>query len=255
MPAGPALAADSVVRLLLSQTYATMSSSAQKNQYFADVARATFEALTQRPGNVRAALAALARAAGERRLLVWSAHPEDQQSIAGTVLEGAMPADDGAAPAVGVFLNDGSGAKLGYYLTHGATLSVGGCRVDGRRELRLRVTLGSTAPASGLPAYVLGLGLAGDPYTIRTNVLVFSPTGGGVVQARLDDQPVSLGSGVERGRNVSVVTVDLRPGTTRSLDVTLLTDALDGAVSPRLWTTPGVMPWATTVASGAACAR
>jgi hypothetical protein len=238
-----------------------MTSSAQKNQYFADVARATFDALTQRPGNVRAALAALARAAGERRLLVWSAHPEDQQSIAGTVLEGAMPADDGAAPAVGVFLNDGSGAKLGYYLTHGATLSVGGCRDDGRRELRLRVTLGSTAPSSGLPAYVLGLGLAGDPYTIRTNVLVFSPTGGGVVQARLDGQPVSQGSGVERGRNVSVVTVDLRPGTTRNLDVTLLTEALDAvgrehpAVTPQLWTTPGVMPWATTVASGAACAR
>ena len=45
--------------------------------------------------------------------------------------------------------------------------------------------MGSTAPASGLPPYVLGLGLAGDPYTIRTVVMVFSPAGGSVVDAAL----------------------------------------------------------------------
>ena len=35
-------------------------------------------------------MAALYRAGSERRLLFWSAHPDEQALIAGTVLEGAL---------------------------------------------------------------------------------------------------------------------------------------------------------------------
>jgi len=97
-------------------------------------------------------------------------------------LEGSLPdREEGGPTTVGVFLNDGSGAKLGYYLTHSAALTGEGCRPDGRRVLRLEINLGSTAPPNGLPADVLGLGLAGDPYTVRTNVMVFSPAGGAIM--------------------------------------------------------------------------
>ena len=69
-------------------------------------------------------MAALARAAGERRLLLWSADPVEQTEIAGTVLEGSLPIQDGNRPIVGVFLNDGSGAKLGAF--QGMTVGIGG---------------------------------------------------------------------------------------------------------------------------------
>jgi hypothetical protein len=245
VPEGPPLTAANAVPVLLAEAYVRMSSARDKDLYFAAAARAVFEALAGGAANPAGALSALARAAGERRLLVWSAHPDEQRGLAGTVLEGAMPTEDGANPQVGVFLNDGSGAKLDYYLTTAATLDTVACRDDGRAELSLRVTLGSTAPSDGLPSYVLGLGLGGDPYTMRTNAMVFSPAGGSLLDARLDGRPIALGTGTERRRAVGVTTVYLAPGQTSVLDVRILTGVLprSATVVPSLWVTPGVNPW------------
>ena len=104
----------------------------------------------------------------------------EQRTFADTRLAGALPEKE-SAPTVGVFLNDGSGAKLGYYLRPAATLTVGDCADEGRRQLRLRFTLHSSAPDSGLTKSVLGLGKAGDPYTARTLISIYSPAGGTVL--------------------------------------------------------------------------
>ena len=256
MPSGPPLTADSTVRLLLSQVYAGTMTSAQQDAYFATAARATFEALTRRPGDPRGLAAPLMRAVTERRLLFWSADADEQHALAGTQLEGTLPADDGAKPGVGLFLNDGSGAKLGYYLTQSAEVTTGGCTSDRRRELQVKVTLGSSAPRSGLSKSVLGLGLSGDPYTVRTNLMVFSPTGGSIADASVDGASAPLGSGLERGRQVAVVTIDLPPGTRKTLSVTVLTGPLptvDTPVTPVVWTTPGVSPWRTAITPGKPC--
>jgi hypothetical protein len=256
MPSGPPLTADSAVRLLLSQVYAGATTSAQQDAYFATAARATFEALTKRPGDPRGLAAPLMRAVTERRLLFWSADADEQQALAGTQLEGKLPTDDGASPGVGLFLNDGSGAKLGYYLTQSAEVTTGDCTDDRRREIRVKVTLGSSAPPSGLSKSVLGLGLSGDPYTVRTNLMVFSPTGGSIADASVDGASAPLGSGFERGRQVAVVTIDLPPKTQKTLTVTLLTGPLptvDTPVTPVVWTTPGVSPWRTTITPGKPC--
>jgi hypothetical protein len=157
---------------------------------------------------------------------------------------------------VGLFLNDGSGGKLSYYLTMAAALSAGDCTGEGGRELHLKFTVGSTAPRGGLPAYVTGLALSGDPYTSRTNVMIFSPSGGGVVRVALNGKDVDFGTGLERDRGVGVLTVDLPPGSSRTYDVTIQTGQLpraDAPISPRLWTTPGVRPWKTAVSAGDRC--
>jgi hypothetical protein len=57
---------------------------------------------------------------------------------------------------------------------------------------------------------------------------------------------------------ISVVTVDLPPGVTKTLDLTLLTGPLPqgtGPITPRLLTTPAVTPWATAVTPGRACGK
>jgi hypothetical protein len=211
----------------------------------------------QRPLQPAKLTAELGRAAGERRLLVWSARPAENRLLAGTVLTGVLPVSDGARPTVGIFLNDGSGAKLGYYLTQSAELTVTPeCRSDRRREMKLRVTLGSTAPRSGLAPYVLGLGLSGDPYTVRTVVSIYSSTGGAVSRIALDGDPVSFGAGRSRRRAVGIVAVDVAPGTRRTLEATLLTGipaGRDGTLSPRLWTTPAVNPWKQSVGLADEC--
>jgi hypothetical protein len=245
-PGGPRLTAGNAVPTLLSDVYKEPESA--QDAYFAAAAAAVFGALVGGAADPGTALTELARAAGERRVLLWSAREPEQRLIAGTVLAGELPAADGLRPTVGVFLNDGSGAKLGYYLTQAAELAVTGCRADGRRELRLRVTLGSTAPAGGLPPAVLGLALAGDPYTIRTNVSIFSPAGGALVDVRVDGEPAPVGTGTERERAVGILTVDLAPGASRTIEARLLTgklpvDLARSAGSTDIWLTPAVRTW------------
>jgi Protein of unknown function (DUF4012) len=262
-PAGPPLTATNAVRVLLADAYARMRSTADKDAFFASAARQVFEVLSRGRADPALALPALTRSVAEHRLLAWSAHPEQQALISGTALAGSLPEQDSGRPVVGVFLDDGSGAKLSYYLSHDAQLRVDGCRRDGRWALRLRVTLGSTAPRTGLPSYVLGLRLAGDPYTVRTNVLVFSPAHGSLTEVRLDGVAVPFGSGIDHHRSVGVLTVDLAPGQRRVIDATLLTaespegtegvESPDGTVTPDLWVTPGVAPWRLAVESVHIC--
>jgi hypothetical protein len=257
VPRGGSLKADNAVRVLLSEAYARYPDPSDQDAYFARAARAIFNALLADPGSPESMVTELARAAGERRLLVWSAEEAEQEQLTGTVLGGRLPDDDAATPTVGVFLNDGGGAKLSYYLTEAAQLRAGGCSEDGARELHLRLTLGSVAPGDGLPAYVTGMALSGDEHTSRTNVMVFSPTGGGVVSVTENGEEVAFGSGLERGRMVGVFTVDLPPGRQRTLDVTLQTASEAGAagpVRPRLWTTPAVRPWDVSVTPADDCA-
>jgi hypothetical protein len=257
VPGGTTLTAGNAVRVLLSEAYAGALGPVEQDNYFSAAAKATFGALMRRPVDPAAVLAQLAKAAGERRLLLWSAVPAEQAVVTGTVLDGTLPETDGATPTVGVFLNDGTGAKLSYYLRHSAELTVAGCRPDGRLDLRLRVTLRSTAPRSGLSPAVLGIALAGEPYTIRTNVLLVSPTGGGVVRVRMGGRPVAIGAGEEQRRAVGVVTVDLRPGATRTLEATLVSGipptGWGPTVTPRLRTTPGIGPARLSVRSADGC--
>jgi hypothetical protein len=258
MPKGPPLTTDNAVRTLLSEAYARYPDPDEQDKYFAGAARAVFQSLLNGQGSPESMLGQLARAAGERRLLLWSADPGEENAIAGTVLAGRLPAKEGMRPTVGVFLNDGTGAKLSYYLTQSAALSAGSCEPDGTRFLRLRLTIGSTAPTGGLPAYVTGLHLAGRRYTSRTNVMVFSPVGGGVADVRRDGKEIDFGTGLERDRGVGVITVDLPPGGKQTYDVTVQTGILPvkgGPISPRLWTTPGVRPWRTSVSTGPTCAN
>jgi Protein of unknown function (DUF4012) len=250
------LTAGTAVRQLLNDVYLRMPDNATQDAYFSEVARAVFNALFAQHGDPRAEVAALARSAGERRLLMWSAHADEQAEIATTVMAGTLPTDDGAHPTVGVFLNDGTGAKLGYYVRRSVSLATAGCLEDGTRELRLTVTLTSTAPKTGLPVSITGLALGGPGNVVRTNVMIYSPTGGSAVDTRLNGAETDVGLGVEKGRVVSVVTVDLAPGQTATVETGLITGALPasaGALTPRLVTTPAVTPWTTIIKPGPAC--
>jgi hypothetical protein len=252
LPSGPVLTATNAVSTLLSRPYQRIASATDRHDYFGASLTAVFDTVLHRALDLPALLSALSRAGHEHRLLLWSAHPADEAALAGTPLAGILPATE-AIPTVGVFLNDASGSKLDYYLTHAATLTVGACRTDGRRELDLRVTLGSSAPATGLTDGVLGLKLGATPYTARVVVYLFSPANGSLVSARLDARAIPLAGGSQDGRQVGALTIDVGPGQHRVLDVILLTSTVPTATA-RLSLTPGVAPWVTRIKSAPVCA-
>ncbi|MDO3685544.1 DUF4012 domain-containing protein [Micromonospora sp. C28ISP2-4] len=250
VPDGPSLAAATAVRTLLSDSYRDLDTKDQ-DEYFTKAASGVFDTLFTKTVDPRALLTVFTRSINERRILFWSVRSEEQRALAGSRLAGQLPEKD-SVPTVGVFLNDGSGAKLGYYLRFSATVTVGECHPDGRRELRLRVTVHSTAPKSGLSKSVTGLALAGDKYTARTFVSVHTPTGGAVLTGRLDGRDTAMGSGTDGRRQVAVAKVEARPGQTRTLDVTVLTGKT-GAGTAELVHTPTVTPWTTQVVNAPSC--
>ncbi|WBB52703.1 DUF4012 domain-containing protein [Verrucosispora sp. WMMD573] len=252
VPGGAALSAENAVRTLLSDTYQRMSPEEQDG-FFAGAAATVFDTLFARNVHPNGLLSAFDRSMQERRILFWSARPEEQRTFGDSRMAGTLPEQD-TVPTVGVFLNDGSGAKLGYYLRQTADLMVGDCHADGRRELSLRVTLRSTAPASGLSESVLGLGRAGDPYTARTLVSVYGPAGGAVLDTRLDGAETSVGNGTERRRQVATVNVEIGPGGTRTLEVSLLTGKTESGAA-ELWLTPTATPWTTHVVTAPSCSQ
>ncbi|WP_233604574.1 DUF4012 domain-containing protein [Micromonospora sp. HM5-17] len=253
VPGHPTLTAATAVRSLLSDAYHRLDQPAEQDAYYAAAAKAVFNALLTRPVDPRAVAQALSTAVSERRILLWSARPEEQKEIVASRLAGVLPEQE-TVNNVGVFLNDGGGAKLGYYLRNSAQLTVGDCRPDGRRELHLRLTLRSTAPATGLSSSVRGLALAGDPYTTRLVIYVFSPVRGSPLGARLDGEPEPLGGGTERGRRVAALGVDIGPGQTRVLEVSLLTRT-NASGAAELWLTPGTTPWTTQINPAPACGQ
>lgn len=251
VPGFPTLTAKTAVSALLSEAYLTMK-PAEQDRFFAASTVAVFRAIWERPIRLRPLAMAIRDVVAERRLLFWSAREDEQAQLVDTPLGGVLPEREDV-PTVGVFLNDGSGAKLGYYLSNRAELTVGACVMDGRRELSLRVSISSRAPRSGLPRSVLGLALADDPYAARTLVYVFSPAGGAVRQVWVDGAETPIGSGVERRRQVAIVAVDVPPGGSRLIEVSLLTGKKTTTGAARLWLTPGVTPWTTHISSAPRC--
>jgi hypothetical protein len=237
---GVELDGENAARVLLNEVYLTERDSALHDLFFADAARTVFEALIGGGVETAAVLPALATSAAEGRVLVWSAHQPEQDLLADTVLSGRLRGEDHGAPVVGVYLNDGSGAKISYYLDYSVHAETAACLPEGRREIDVTLDLESTAPedAADLPPYVAGTAMRVPPGTARTNVAVYAPEGGWIEDARLDGEPVGVASYVHEGLNVALVTVDLEPGEATSLEVTVVTGA-EQATPVQLRVTPG----------------
>ncbi len=257
---GLELSSANVTQVLLSDIYRvfpTGADAARRDLFLAAATAKAFDIVTSGGGEFRPIISGIKDQVDVRRVLIWSAHPEEESQILTTSVGGRLPIDPVTKPTVGVFLNDGTGAKLGYYLDGNTRLTPGSCAYGGR-ELDLSVVLDYSAPASGLPTYVLGPSATGVPYLLRTNVMVFAPTGGQVTSVKVNGMTVQVRRGVDHGRQVGVVTVNQMPGQRATIDATLLAaDPRDGltTVNPRLVTTPGPRAWDNQAISYEACAK
>ena len=247
VPGGPALSADNAVRLLLSEIYRTQPDNELQNVFFATAAREVFDAVASGKGDPAAVLKGLARSADEGRLYAWSSREEEQSLIAETALGGAVPREAGPSPYIGFFLNDGTAAKMQYYLEHRVDVEPVSCNARGRQQLDVTVTLTSYAPknARKLPASVIGPREDGQGYFgvrpghMRINAHLYAPIGGWFASSAYDGEERPLHEVEHHGHPVGSRTVEIAPGQTRELTYTVMTGLdQDGEVDLRV--TPGV---------------
>ena len=189
---GFTMTSDNLVSTLLSTAYQRFDDAdqAQRDQFLDDATSKVFSEVMSGTGDPRPILNGLRKAADERRVLIYSADPAEQADIEQTGLAGVLSSDP-SNPTLGVFMNDRTAAKLGYYLHNEVHVTEGECRADGRRELQVRVAMKFDAPTEGLPSYVSGTTEPDEPYVLKTNLLAFAPVGGAVAAAQVGGEQVS----------------------------------------------------------------
>jgi hypothetical protein len=224
---GVQLTSENAVQFLLSDVYAQFPEPSVQDAVFADAAKAVFDRVSSGDLDAGKLVSALAKAGDEGRFKIWSSHPEDQEVLADTTLAGGLPASRPDSTGVGVYLNDGTGAKMDYYLDSAVAIEGSSCRADGRPTVRIEVTLTSMAPADAatvLPSYVTGGGAFGvTPGNVKTIVYVYGPDGSNPDEPVLitDVDPGLDGaeffSGRDQSRLVAGFPIELAPGESRTV--------------------------------------
>ena len=236
LPGGGTVGAAGIGQLVQHDVYTRFLRPADQDRFFAGTAAAAFSSLVAYRGDPVALVRAASTGAAQGRLLVWDSRPPVQSALDGTVLAGVpggSAAPGAQRPLVAVYLQDGTGSKMSWYLHRDVRVTERPRLADGTRPLQVRVVLSSSAPATGLAPYVSGAGLNGvRPGTMRVTVWVVGSGSGAVVDARVDGRVTPVGAYRLHGRPVGALTLDLPPGGASTLVVDLL--APPGLGSPRV---------------------
>lgn len=212
-----------VVQTLLSDVYAHIEQPSLQDAYFAGIAKEIFGAFSDGEGNAKGMIDGLTRGTNEGRVSVWSAHPAEQAVIAKYVMSGSIAGPSVSPAQFGIYFNDGTGAKMDYYVKRTVQL-VKQCPRDGYEQTTVRITSTNTAPAdaaTSLPAYVTGNGNFGvPPGSVQTNIVAYGPVQANVESAKVDGQSTNFASFGHSNRPVGTLAVRLAPGESSRIDFT-----------------------------------
>ncbi len=216
------LTSKNLVPVLLSESYAQIEKPAVQDAYFAEVAKKVFDVVAsgKTPGDKL--VQALTTGVSDNRILMWSAHGDEQAVLGDRGIGGAISGPSVPAAGFGVYFNDGTGAKMDYYVKRTVQL-VQRCNADGYAEYTAKVTLTNTAPAdaaTSLPPYVTGDAVFGIPRgSVATNVVAYGPTQARTQEARIDGKVVGISSHSHDERPVGTVRVQLSPGQKQTVEI------------------------------------
>lgn len=218
------ITADNVVDATLHQAYVVYAhDNNQRDQFLGDVAEAVWSAFTHGDlGNPSRLLRELGQASLDKHLSVWLADKGGQQLVHRARADASLPPPGDDLTLV-TTQNEGEN-KLDTYLRRTVHYHV---KIvpdpDGHHVQvvgRLEVALKNNAPASGLPQEVLGPNRADIGAGVnRSYVTLYSPLQRW--KATLDGAPTGFGSQRELGYWADAKYLDLDPGSTQHLDVSL----------------------------------
>jgi hypothetical protein len=155
---------------------------------------------------------------GEGRLMMWSANPDEQALMDQVGLAGAMRSTDGG-DGWGFTVTNAAGNKIDSYLERAAGFEASTDAVTNVTTATLRVELTNTAPADGLPRYIIGNRRGLPAGTSRLYVSFYSPLA--LTSVSVDGVPATVAIGSEHGWNVYSLYVDIPAGASRSFEVQL----------------------------------
>ena len=206
--------ATNAVQLLLTDQYLRFADQDLRKDLLQDATRLTFERLTQGdlpdPDRLTEVLGPMVR---QRRIMISSTRPDERIGA-----DGSLPVHEGADLLMVANQNYGNNkidAFLERTVDYRATVDAGSGEVDGT------VTIGLTnhAPASGLPAYVIGNLRDRPEGTNLMQLSIYSPLD--LRDAALDGEPLALAPGREAGLNVYTGTVEIPATSTRVVEIRL----------------------------------
>ncbi|MGO4473851.1 DUF4012 domain-containing protein [Arthrobacter sp. M-10] len=218
------LSGKNVVKTLLSDVYAQIKDPKAQDIYFATVAKEIFGALSSGKGEAKSLLAGVGKGVDEHRVLLWSADTSEQSVLTKYTLSGSISGPSVPAAQFGAYFNDGTGAKMDYYVKRTVQLIQQCTASDGYGTIKVRITSTNTAPAdaaTSLPAYVTGAGAFGvPPGTAQSNVIAYGPAQANVETATQDGKNVAFGAQRHDDRPVGTLSVRLAPGQSSTVEFT-----------------------------------
>ncbi len=215
------LTGKNVVQTLLSDAYAKIDKPELQDVYFAGAAKEIFAGLSSEKSDPKKLLDALSRGVEERRILLWSAAADEQKAIGQYALGGMISGPAISPTQFGVYFNDGTGAKMDFWVKRTVQVSRD-CTRDGYREVTVRITSTNTAPsdaATSLPAYVTGGGIFGVPAgAVQTNVVAYGPVQANIDTVVKDGVKIPFAAQRHSQRGVGTSTIRLAPGESTTLE-------------------------------------
>jgi hypothetical protein len=240
---GQRLTSSNAVATLLNGVYIKYANDAPKqDEVFETAAKRIFDAMVDGRGDSVSVVRALVRGVSEGRIMLWSRDQAEQKRIQSGFLSRSLETESGR-PQVGVFVNDGAGGKMEYYLTMATRVRSEQCFDNEAQELKVTTTLLNNAPASAsqLPLSVTGRGNAVARGHMLLHAMILGPRGGDITSITVDGKPAPTGGAKYLRRPVANIARQLPPGRTTVIATTMRTPAFSPA-DPELRNTPGVVP-------------
>ncbi len=248
LPDGRVISSENVVSFTENEIYFLIDDDAERDAYLQTVAQASLDAVFSGEADPKALIDALGKAAGERRLLVYSDQVNEQKQLAASSVGGALPGD--AAPFAGLATINGGGNKLDYYLYQSLTYELIGCTADGGRRGQITVTYQNSAPGDdSLPLYVAARADLpprpdgqlqngnGDSFFYSQ---VYATAGSSLVSAIRDGELLDVAQGREQGHAVFQSGIELGAGESTTLVFEVAEPPTEGEITT--FVTPLVKP-------------
>ena len=231
---GDVLTSETLVPLLLNGVYMrfwsgntsadAVADNAAQDVVYAEIVEKTFDQLLGGGVDPNQLMSALAQAASEHRVLMWSPKAEEQAIFEFLGVDGSLPKGDTTTDRVGVYFQENVGSKMNYYLKQAVSLGQAACRADGKASYRIGVDLTNDLPADA--ATSVSPSILGEfkreklkPGVQRMLVMLYAPPGSQIVGATVDGAAVQLEAFHDTDYPVAKLIVSMEPGATSKMTI------------------------------------